>query len=273
MRLLLLIVIVMQCFQLHVSGQIVITPEERKRQDQEFTAGTIESLKQQSFEQRIKHNLNMLTAVRLIADKKLKNSKFTESLGFTDEQLETINKAYDEFDEQYRDAANQPFDADRYSSPETQLKIIRSKLEEALRKTVGDSLLYHQFEFLSNMDVAKVGLPKLVTRSAVAELIELTDGQRARIESQSQALAENIRKMMEESRQKTYDIVFNELDEDQKKKLFKLYDKEKLKLLVGRSQMMRLYSHLVYELPESFDKRESPAILVFFTEIRDDDNE
>ncbi len=215
-------------------------------------------------DQRIYNNRNIVSIVRLIVDKDLKDSKFTESLGLTLSQLEEIRDIFDTYSVELEGAE---LIGDNISI--NKLKAIKSKLKTKLTQDINKVLLPHQLSHVSQMDVTKVGIPKLLVKSPVGDLLELTDGQKRRIELKSDALAKKIEKFIHESRQEAYGIVFDELSDDQKTKLSKLYNTKALKRQMSIVPVHLLFAHCAFDLPEDFDERMSPAVLIMSTKLED----
>jgi len=217
---------------------------------------------------RLNNNRNIVAIVRLVVDKNLKNSEFAESLGFTEKQLADVEAAFEEFEETLNSGvvdSNKLFSKDE----ENYQKVLASEAKQKLLKEFNEILLPHQLSYVSQMDVTRVGLPKLLTQSPIGDILELTDGQKRRIKHQSEALAQKVEKFIHESRHEAFAIIFDELEDEQKGKLFKLYDEKLLKRQMSTMPMRLLYAHFVYELPDGFDKNMSPSIIVMGTNVED----
>jgi len=225
---------------------------------------------QRRYEKNVRNNRNIEAIVRLIADDEFKDSKFVSSLGLTEEQLKDISNIFDDFNSNLVAVDSSKHNPKKYGTFENQVSAMKSGLKQQLLDDVNDVFLPHQMNHVARMDVTKSGLPKLLTQTPIGDFLELTDGQKRRIEAKSEELAIKIEKFIHESRQEAYDLVFDQLEVDQKEKLFKLYDEWLIKRLISTSPLHLIYGHYVFELPEDFDHRLSPAFRVTASEIKEE---
>lgn len=216
---------------------------------------------------------SILAIVQLIADEELKDADFAKSLSLTETQNNKINDLFKEYRKEIANAELSDYDPRKFGNHDAQIQKKKNRLIRKLNEDVNSILMPHQLEFLSNMNLSRKGLPKMLAETPIGDLIGLSDGQKQRIEHQADKLAKKIEKTVHELRQEAFDIVIHELTAEQRLKFEKMYNLESIKQLVSQMTMGMLYQYYAFELPEGYDKRihGDPIALVAITEIKDEE--
>lgn len=128
--------------------------------------------------------------------------------------------------------------------------------QDAMSKMV-EVLLPEQLETLMPFDIQSHGLPKALVKSPLGEVLELTEEQKKKIEKESEKLAREFEEFAKKMRQRSYDIVFDTLTEDQREKVVKAYAEE-TEYLYSWAPIELTYSTHAFSLPEDAKEGASP---------------
>jgi hypothetical protein len=121
------------------------------------------------------------------------------------------------------------------------------KLKSKYISKFNEVLLPHQLKELALADIDKVGVHKALTESVIGEALGLSDRQKKQIRTKSDKMAGEIKDFIVKIRQKSHDVVFDVLTDDQAKKLLKAFDERQFILLFEQTNLQVMYRHLLYE--------------------------
>jgi cell division septum initiation protein DivIVA len=136
---------------------------------------------------------------------------------------------------------------------------IKGSLKDDIRKEYNrrscEILLHSQLETLESADLRRFGLAKVVTESFVGDVLEVTEMQKERIRERAEALAKKIEEFNKEMRQESVDLILDELDSEQRKRVLDLYEAASIESIYSeRMAFDRLYQYNKYRLPEGSPK-------------------
>lgn len=119
-------------------------------------------------------------------------------------------------------------------------------LKKECQAAVLEIFLDEQLKKLENTGLRYSGLSKIVTRSPVGEMIELTDVQKESIQKKSNDLAREIEEFVTEARQRSADIVLKTLTKRQREQLYQIYGEDYIRQFLSTRQAMGVFADNAY---------------------------
>ncbi len=161
-----------------------------------------------------------------------------------------------------RDELQQKIDAATSAREKGELQWELQKEEQAFRKALVDVLVPEQLRQLENCDVMRNGLTRVLTDSLVGADLKLTDQQKQRIRKRSHELAMEIESFIDKTRQEYYDLIMDELSDEQRARLVEFYGLENLKKLFAVRRIDSLHRDLIDpdQLDASSTERHVPTL-------------
>ena len=216
----------------------LLSPEELEPSESEIQ-NLLERFEQQDFQTSLERNPNLKQALDLMQE----NINAFGSLHLVPEQETELRVISD----QSKKAIKRIRDSIDLNKNERKSAIAEVK-HDAMKKMV-EVLLPEQLEALLPFDIQSHGLPKALVESPLGEVLELTEAQKKKIEKESDQLARQFEAFAKKMRQRSYDIVFDTLTEEQRKKVLKAYANE-TDYLYHWAPLELAYSTHAFSLPE-----------------------
>lgn len=119
-------------------------------------------------------------------------------------------------------------------------------IKQECQAAVLEIFLDEQLKKLENTGLRYSGLYKIVTRSPVGEMIELTDVQKESIQKKSNELAREIEEFVTEARQCSADIVLKTLTKRQREQLYQIYGEDYIRKFISTRQAMGVFADNAY---------------------------
>lgn len=155
------------------------------------------------------------------------------------------------------------FTADRAARMKLDPKV-RSKYYRILdecHKAVLDVFLIEQLEGFQNTRIEWAGLSKVVTRSAVGNVLDLTDQQKQEIQEESNRIAREIEEFTKRIRQRSADAVLKKLTPTQREKLYGIYGKKNIKEYLSTATFLQLHFRNTFREQLPGEKEHDPPKL------------
>lgn len=191
-----------------------------------------------------------------------KNPKIDLSqLELVEPQREEIRELADQW-QQTREELQQKIDAATSAREKGELQWELQKEEQAFRKALVDVLVPEQLRQLENCDAMRMGLTRVLTDSLVGADLKLTDQQKQRIRKRSHELAMEIESFIDKTRHEYYDLIMEELSDEQRARLVEFYGLENLKKLFAARRIDALHRDLIDpdQLDASSTERHVPTL-------------
>lgn len=147
-------------------------------------------------------------------------------------------------------------------------KVVGNRLDLAIEKfdwnllTRDESLKFDEFSDKFKDEITEVFLPrqlkgfkntgltagihKIVTDSAISEVLDVSDEQKRKIQIESNKLAKEIEEFAHKTRLKAAQIAMKNLTEKQKKQLFEIYGEQKVQRLFSMTSIDLLFQQLLF---------------------------
>lgn len=179
---------------------------ETMHQHYDDTPELLNSLRFSSSLHDLESFLNKMAEIR-------RHPRLIRSLNLSTDQTESIDK----IEAEYLD----DLEAMKLKqAPEIVMKRIKQHYFSELRQVIHPSQI-DKFEMLS---IERVGLPKLLTRTAYGDIVGLSESQKENIEAKSQILADEIKEFVAKKRKEAAELVYVELNEEQRKGVRELFE-------------------------------------------------
>ncbi len=121
----------------------------------------------------------------------------------------------------------------------------RRKRENMLKETfvreVEDCLVSSQIDSLTESRLVDKGLPRLLTDSSLVEVLRIRPDQKTRISESADRIAKKIAQFSSEIREESCQTILAELTDEQRKNLYKLYEKDILNQYFRTRQLELLF--------------------------------
>ena len=119
-------------------------------------------------------------------------------------------------------------------------------IKQECQAAVLEIFLDEQLKKLENTGLRFSGLSKIVTRSPIGDMIELTDVQKESIQKKSNELAREIEELVTEARQRSADIVLKTLTKRQREQLYQIYGEDYIRKFISTRQAMGVFADNAY---------------------------
>lgn len=119
-------------------------------------------------------------------------------------------------------------------------------IKQECQAAVLEIFLDEQLKKLENTGLRFSGLSKIVTRSPIGDMIELTDVQKESIQKKSNELAREIEEFVTEARQRSADIVLKTLTKRQREQLYQIYGEDYIRKFISTRQAMGVFADNAY---------------------------
>ena len=167
----------------------------------------------------------------------------SNELELIDEQKSGLAGLKQEYEKKVAEIKGNP--AQYRSDKEMQHYLAEAKYE--YEKSIVETLLPHQLDVLANCDLLRAGLARTVTNFPMKDVLEVTDRQKEQIAKNAEEVAKKIEEFVHEARKEAYAAVMDELTDEQKEKLFEVYDEEEIIELMSHVGIEALYRQINLE--------------------------
>ena len=135
-----------------------------------------------------------------------------------------------------------------------------AKLDQEYARKLADILTRSQLAKIGEWRTTQIGVPKVLTETAIGEAIELSKQQKEDIRAGSQRIANEIKEFLNAKRKEAAELSYNVLDNGQKEKLLKIISSQELDR-ANNVSIERLWNFLDYsERPNNLFKLRSIEI-------------
>lgn len=192
-------------------------------------------------------------------------------LGLVDDQLDKIKVLKNEYDASMNRLMNASYEGMTHSERDAEVlknenEFIRARHDFTNR--LSKILLDHQVDIINSFDVHTVGVPKVITESEIAEVLQLTDKQKEAIRARSDKIAMKIHDFVHDIRKESFDAIIGELSDEQIKKLKELYGDDYIREYFRSNNLPLMFQHHLYDeenLPK--DAQSSPVQALRWTDV------